>query len=313
MRYVFIVNPVAGKGIAIQTVVPMVEKYFENSNHNYKIYITKEAGEAKVLAQQEALVGDDVVVFGCGGEGTCFEVLNGIVSHPNAIFGIIPCGSANDFLKLFESSDTFLDIDSQINGECTAIDLIKCDDEYCFNVCSVGIDATIAKDMTIFKNWMFISGSMAYKLALVKNFLFSRLGERLKVTVDGVTTFEGDFFFGVCANGTSYGGGYTPAPKASPEDEKLDFALIKKINRFKVLPFIKCYEKGELDGFDYVTTGNCTVMSIESKKPIPVNRDGEIIMKCNVRFELARRAVRLLVPKGAKKKYEEFLNFAKNT
>lgn len=313
MRYVFIVNPIAGKGIAVQTVVPMVEKYFENSNHNYKIYVTKHAGEAKVLAEQEALIGDDVVVFGCGGEGTCFEVLNGIAAHPNAIFGIIPCGSANDFLKLFESSEPFLDIDSQINGECTTIDLIRCDDEYCFNMCSVGIDAIIAKDMTIFKNWKFVSGKMAYNLALVKNFLFSRLGEKLKVTIDGTNTFEGNYLFGVCANGCTYGGGFTPAPYASPEDERLDYVFVKKINRLRVLPFIKHYKNGQLEGFDYVSTGNCMVMNIESNKPIPVNRDGEIIMKQKVRFELARRAIRFLVPKGAKKKYEEFLNFAKNT
>lgn len=313
MRFVFIINPVAGKGNAAQTVVPMVEQYFADNTADYKIYITSQAGQAKQYAQIEASVGDEVVIFGCGGEGTCFEVLNGMAAYPNAIFGIIPCGSANDFLKLFESTDPFLDIESQLNGEYTAIDLIKCDDEYCFNVCSVGIDAVIAKDMTIFKNWKFVSGSMAYKLALVKNFLFSKLGERLKITLDGTTAFEGDFFFAVCANGCSYGGGYMPAPKASPEDEKLDFALVKKINRLKVLPFIKSYEKGELDGYDYVSTGNCTVMSIESKKPIPVNRDGEITMKRNVRFELARRAVRFLVPAGAVKKYEEIFNFAKST
>lgn len=313
MRYVFIINPVAGKGNAEQTVVPMVEQYFADNTADYKIYVTSQAGQAKTYADSEASVGDDVTVFACGGEGTCFEVLNGIVAHPNAVFGIIPCGSANDFLKLFDSAESFLDLESQLGGECTAIDLIKCDDEYCFNVCSVGIDAIIARDMSIFKNWKFVSGSMAYKLALVKNFLFSRLGEHLNITLDGAKTTEGDFLFAVCANGCTYGGGYMPAPKASPEDERLDFALVKKINRFRILPFIKDYEKGDIDGYDYVTTGNCMVMNIESKKAIPVNRDGEIIMKQNVRFELARRAVRLLVPNGAVKKYEEFFNFAKNT
>ncbi len=313
MRYVFIINPVAGKGNATQMVVPMVEQYFENNKADYKIYITSHAGQAKLYAEQEASVGDEVVIFGCGGEGTCFEVLNGMVAYPNAIFGIIPCGSANDFLKLFESTDPFLDIESQLNGSYTNIDLIKCCDEYCFNVCSVGIDAVIAKDMAIFKNWKFVSGSMAYKLALVKNFLFSKLGERLKITIDGTTVFEGDFLFAVCANGCSYGGGYLPAPNASPEDGKLNFVLIKKVNRLKILSFIKNYEKGKIDGYDYVSTGNCTVMSVESIKPIPVNRDGEITMKQNVWFELARRTVRFLVPAGAVKKYEEIFNFAKST
>ena len=303
MRCVFIINPVAGKGKGVQTVTPMIEQYFSRNAAPYEVYITSGPREAQIFAQTEAAKGDEVVIFACGGEGTCFEVLNGMVSYPNAIFGVIPCGSANDFLKLFESTAPFCDIESQLNGIPTPIDLVKCDDEYCINGCSIGMDAMVANDMGIFKNWKFVSGSMAYKLAIVKNFFFVKIGVPLKVTIDGSNVHSGEFLFAVCANGCAYGGGYMPAPNANPEDGKLDYALVKKLSRLKIPGFLKHYEKGEFGHLECAAAGNCTVMEVTAQKPTPVNRDGEIIMKTSVRFELARRAVRFLVPAGAVKKY----------
>ena len=110
-------------------------------------------------------------MFACGGEGTVFEVLNGTVGYSNVELGVIPCGSANDFLKFFESRDNFLDIAEQIDGETVEMDLIKAGKNYCLNGCSVGMDAIVARDMSIFKNWPLVSGSFAYTLAIVKTFL----------------------------------------------------------------------------------------------------------------------------------------------
>ena len=42
-----------------------------------------------------------ITVFACGGDGTMYEVLNGIVGYKNRNFGVIPTGSCNDFLKIF--------------------------------------------------------------------------------------------------------------------------------------------------------------------------------------------------------------------
>ena len=54
--------------------------------------------------------GEELRIFAAGGEGTAFEVLNGVVGFDNVSIGVIPCGSANDFLKYFGNKEEFFDI-----------------------------------------------------------------------------------------------------------------------------------------------------------------------------------------------------------
>ena len=215
--------------------------------------------------------------------------------------GVIPCGSANDFLKFFKSREKFLDIAAQIDGEAIEMDLIKAGNKYCLNGCSVGMDAVVARDMSIFKRWPMVSGSFAYTLAIVKTFL-GKLGITANISVDGETPQRKNCLFAVIANAPYYGGGYKGAPEAVPYDNKLDFTLVDKISKLKILKFLGIYKKGEHKKLDCCTLKNCTSMEFASEKPIPVNLDGEIIETTNMKFELVKSAVKFVVPKGVANK-----------
>lgn len=297
MRYIFYINPVAGKGNAQEEIINSVKSYFASKSEEIKIHITTAIGDAQADAKREAETGDSIRMFACGGEGTVFEVLNGIVGYDNVELGVIPCGSANDFLKFFNSRDSFLNIAEQIDGETVEMDLIKAGDKYCLNGCSVGMDAVVARDMALFKNWPLVSGSFAYTLAIVKTFL-GKLGITADISVDGEAPQRKNCLFAVIANAPYYGGGYKGAPKAVPYDNKLDFTLVDKISKLKILKFLGVYKKGEHKKLDCCTLKNCTSMEFTSDKPIPVNLDGEIIETTNMKFELVKNAVKFVVPKG---------------
>ena len=96
MRDVYIINPTAGKQDSSANLIEQIKLYYGN---DAKIIITEGVGDAKIKAEKEAQTGDEVRIFACGGDGTCFEVLNGIVGYENVSLGVIPIGSANDFLK----------------------------------------------------------------------------------------------------------------------------------------------------------------------------------------------------------------------
>ena len=297
MRYVFYVNPAAGKGDSQEGIINSIKNYFADKAEEFKIHITKAIGDAKADAKCEAETGDDIRMFACGGEGTVFEVLNGIAGHSNVELGVIPCGSANDFLKFFESRDNFLNIDEQIDGETVEMDLIKAGDSYCLNGCSVGMDAVVARDMSIFKNWPGVNGSLAYNLAIVKTFL-GKLGITADISVDGEAPERKNCLYAVIANAPYYGGGFMGAPDAVPYDNKLDFTLVDNISKLKILKFLGLYKKGEHKSLDCCTLKNCTSMEFTSSKPIPVNLDGEIIETDHMKFELVKKAVKFVVPKG---------------
>lgn len=297
MRYVFYVNPAAGKGEAQEGIINSIKSYFADKTEILKIHITKAIGDAKESAKREAETGDSIRMFACGGEGTVFEVLNGIAGHDNVELGVIPCGSANDFLKFFESRDSFLDISEQIDGEAVEMDLIKAGDNYCLNGCSVGMDAVVARDMSIFKNWPGVTGSLAYNLAIVKTFL-GKLGITADISVDGEVPQRRNCLFAVIANAPYYGGGFKGAPDAVPYDNKLDFTLVDNISKLKILKFLGLYKKGEHKSLDCCTLKNCSSMEFTAEKPIPVNLDGEIIETNHMKFELVKKAVKFVVPKG---------------
>lgn len=302
MKYVFIINPIAGKGNGEQ-LIPEIKKAFEN-REDYEIFVTTRDGEGTEIARKLAKSGEKIRIFACGGEGTSFEVVNGIVGYNNVEFGVIPCGSANDFLKTFTDKQRFFNIDAQIEGETVEIDLIKADEFYCINCCSVGMDAIVADGMRDFKRLPGVSGNAAYKLSLVKTFL-GKIGLKLRIAIDGKWRETKDYLFAVCANGSVYGGGFKAAPKATPFDEILDFVIIKPVSKLKIPGLVKVYESGNHEGLDICEMGRCTAMEIESDESMPINLDGELIHRKKIKFEIAKKALRFVLPNGVQIKCEQ--------
>ena len=296
MRDVYIINPTAGKQDSSTTLIEQIKLYYGD---DAKIIITEGIGDAKIKAQKEAKTGDEVRIFACGGDGTCFEVLNGIVGYENASLGVIPIGSANDFLKFFgkESKKDFLNIEKQKYGKAVPVDLIKAGDYYCLNQCCAGMDAMVADDMTIFKRLPLVSGPMAYNLAIVKT-LLRRLGIKAKLRIDDKKEKIGRFLFAVCANAPAYGGGYMSAPNSNPFDGTLNWLSVDVISRLRILKFLPVYKAGKHEGLSFCSTGECQSFEIITEKPIPVSLDGEILHTTNIKCEIVKKAINFIVPEN---------------
>ena len=103
MKNYFIVNPIAGEGKGLEVVKEQINhlNLYLKADNEFEILLTTRPKEAIVLAKKICEENKDTAinVFACGGDGTSFEVLNGIIQYPNVNFGIIPVGSCNDFLR----------------------------------------------------------------------------------------------------------------------------------------------------------------------------------------------------------------------
>lgn len=299
MRYVLITNPAAGKRDPSKTVLPPVRHFFLEQGLNPVCYLTREPGEAVKLAAREAGREGPVRIYAIGGDGTLAEVAQGAAGKENAEIGIFPCGTGNDYVRSFAPRQRFLSPKLQVAGASKPVDLIRSELGVSINLCSVGMDARVSLETKRLKRIPFLSGSAAYDLALLKT-LAGRIGENLRIRIDGGKEFEGCFLFVLAASGQYYGGGYRGAPKAVPDDGLLDFVLIRKPPPLRIPKLAGMYKAGrhigakEFDGI--LTFRRGTEMEVFADKPVASNRDGEIALVQAASYRVLPHAVRFIVP-----------------
>lgn len=298
MRHVFLINPAAGKHQAAMQLIPQIEAFFQARGEEYKICVTQQPGHATQMARQEAEAGGPVRLYACGGDGTLLETMEGIIGKSNAQITHYPCGSANDYVRMFPCHEAFSDLEQLADGVCVPADGILCNGRLALNICSMGMDADVANRMSRYKRWPLVSGPTAYRLGVVETF-FHKFGRDLHVTMhtaDGVVERQGRYLFALAASGQYYGGGYRGAPQASPFDGLLDFVLIDVIGRLQVPGFLKRYRAGEHIGTPGCQFFRGTRMEITSAGPAVVNVDGECQTAEHIVFEVLPGAVPFVLP-----------------
>lgn len=302
MKYVFIVNPVAGKKKAGE-FIPEIEKICRAKGVDYEIYRTSGAGDARKYTRQLGESGEEVSVFGCGGDGTLFEVINGAVGFDNLRVGTFPLGSGNDFVRNFGKKRDFLDVLSQLEGESRKIDLIKCGEKYAVSQCSMGLDAEVCAKQAAFKKLPLVSGEMAYTASLVFCIL-TKSSNVFEISIDDGEFVTYDLLFSLCGNARYYGGGYKGTPLAICDDGLLDFVIVRK--DMPVIKFLKVmgdYKAGKHLDWDRVVFKRGRKMTVRSKKFSAVNVDGECEFVKERTFEIVPEAINFIFPSGID--YEE--------
>ncbi|HHV31734.1 diacylglycerol/lipid kinase family protein [Caproiciproducens sp. LBM24188] len=302
MRYIFIINPTAGKRNPYQTVFPQIASYCRQQGIEYTVHITAQPRQATELTRQHGSKGDAVRVYAIGGDGTLSEVAAGAFGMPNVEVGAIPCGSGNDYVKTFGAAEDFLSPEKQIHAASRWVDMIESNGQRSLNESSVGLDAKVGMESERLKRILsmgkFVNGPAIYKTALVKT-LFGPLENHLRICIDG-TYFEGNYLFAIAASGKYYGGGFCCAPSAVPDDGLLDFILIQKPPLLRIPARVALFREGKhltspkFNGL--LTFRRGKRMSVEADRPVAANFDGEYRLIQKESFQVLPRAIRFLLP-----------------
>lgn len=304
MKHIFIINPQAGRGGADHWLVERITSAFADAPQLFEIYITTHAGDGTnhvTRRCQDHTEGEELCFYGCGGDGTLNEVATAILDYPFASLGVIPCGTGNDFIKNFPGHD-FMDLAAQRAGCTATLDLISCNGRVAINICNAGLDADVARDITMFKRLPFCGGSMAYIVSLCKNF-FGKLGQWGTVCCDGTPDPPRELLVLVVANGSFYGGSFCGAPHAQVDDGLLDVVIVPKISHLKILGVLPRYQKGRhtVDGdlIELVAYRKCRQIFVTYARPITLCIDGDTMVVQSVEAHILPGALRVRLPAPA--------------
>lgn len=300
-KHLFIVNPAAGGKDRTEAVRAQAARAFQGREESYAVYVTAGPLDATAAVRRAAVAlerGGRLRVYACGGDGTLNECVNGAAGLPQVAVTHFPCGTGNDFIKMFGGEKArFLDLAQLLDGEVRPIDVIDVNGRLSVNICSVGIDARIGTQVHNYSHIPLIGGAGGYAVSTVVN-VIRGVTRPLRIKC-GEFTYTGDVTLVCACNGRYYGGLFHPMPTARPDDGVIDFLVVRGVSRLAFARLVGKYAKGRWQDMGHLITHlRNSDMEIESDTELVVNVDGERVYGKSVRFRLLPGGVNFIFPRG---------------
>lgn len=284
----------AGKGKA-KYMAETIDIYMKNREINYDIRFTNKSKEAEFMASLAIIEGFDRIVS-VGGDGTVYEILNGMVGK-NAVLGVIPAGTGNDFSRSIGiERDVYKALDTIIFGDIKNIDCGLANGRYFINVAGLGIDTEILREVQNVKPYL--SGKWAYLAGVFKT-LFKFKYKQVKLILDK-KVYNKEILLMAFANGRYYGGGMKISPDSDLEDGYIDICIIHKISKWRILGLFPTIFYGKHINVREVTLHKAKHIVLKSHDPLEINLDGDLVGTTPLSLEVVPKAIKILVPKNKK-------------
>ena len=296
MKHLFIINPAAGSKDRTESYRENIERVCRKHAVDYEIAVSKAPGNCTEIARQAAQTGEEYRIYACGGDGTLNEVVSGVAGYDNVAVTMFCGGSGNDFVKIFNETEPFRDLEQLLNCKETVFDLVRCNEDICLNICSVGLDARIGTDVSRYKRLPLLSGFRAYAVSTVVN-VIKGIAEHYVVEIDG-QRLDGERTMICACNGRFYGGGFNPVPEADPTDGLLDVLVVEKVSRLKVAGVVGKYKAGHYKELPEIIRHYKTdKLRIICDQPTSISLDGELRTAQTVDISVAKEKLRFFYPK----------------
>ena len=296
MKHLFIINPAAGSRDRSEAYRRQIERICGEKSLDYQIRISEAPGHCTEIARQAAQTGEEYRIYACGGDGTLNEVVCGVAGYDNVAVTAYVGGSGNDFVKIFNETEPFKDLEQLLDCREATFDLVRCNEDVSLNICSVGLDARIGTDVSRYKRLPLLSGFRAYAVSTLIN-VIKGIAEHYVVEIDG-QKIDGKQTMICACNGRFYGGGFNPVPEADPTDGLLDVLVVKKVSRLQVAGVVGKYKNGQYAKLKKIIQHFRTdKLRIICDKPTSINLDGELRTAQVIDISIAKEKLRFFFPK----------------
>lgn len=286
MKHVFIVNPKAGNGSALETLKGLL-----GDRDHCEIYSSAGVEDTiSFIRSRCAEEREETVCFiACGGDGTVNSVANGVLQADNAAMSVLPLGSGNDYVKAFGGKEGFQNIDALLSAEAHPVDVIRVNDRFCVNAFHFGLDSAVANTMNLVKPKPIIGGRHAYATGVLKALICS-MRTPCSIRVDGEEFHSGNMLLCTVTCGEYVGGSYRCAPRTQVDDGMAEICLVKPVSRLRFLKLMNAYKRGEhltdprFQSIILYRRGK--VVEVDGGPGFLVSLDGEVISGSSFRAEV---------------------------
>ena len=283
MKTLAIVNPAAGFGKCAKLLGPAIDR-LHASGIEFDVAMTERAGHATELAR-EAFKNGYRRFFAVGGDGTSFEMVNGLFpeawngvsQEERPTLGFLPLGTGNSFLKDFTDEGVEFGIKAIIENRSQPCDVIKLKHKageiYYINILSLGFVADVC--MLANRRFKFL-GAASYGLAVV--LCLASFKKRIfKLRLDGVEQKDPPNTALLIFNNSKYtGGNMMLAPYAETGDGYIDIVRWSADRFDFIRNFPKCYDGSHIH-HPLIWTGRSKHIDLDFDEPIDIMIDGEVM------------------------------------
>jgi YegS/Rv2252/BmrU family lipid kinase len=301
-RLRLIVNPRAGRGGGGATLAEL-RAALDSHGLDHDVVETTGPGSATQAARDALAEGIEYLVA-VGGDGTVHEVVNGMFDGdapiaPRAILGVVGAGSGCDFVRTFGlnigveriarhfATETIQPIDV---GRVTFTDADGAPAQRLFaNIAEVGYGAEAVRRAARYPRWM---GRLRYLFAAYGAI---RVMARPRTTVSlAHADVVRELVNLVVANAQFFGGGMKIAPRALPDDGRLNVQLFFG-PRSQVFTLTQRIYRGEHLPNPHISEYQSPTVVVTPATPLPVEADGEYLGTTPATFSLLDKALRLKI------------------
>lgn len=233
----------------------------------------------------------DLVIVG-GGDGTLNAVVDALVDTQLPL-GILPLGTANDLARTLGIPNSLPEACEIIaHGLMKRIDLGWVNGKHFFNVASMGLSVKITEKLTkeVKRRW----GIFAYAATALQVIWESRPFSaeiRIKDTSIQVKTVQI-----AVGNGRYYGGGMAVVHDATIDDQRLDLYSLEIKHWWEMILLLPAMRQGRHIHSRKVRVLQGKEIEVYTRKPRPINTDGEITAYTPATFRVIPMAISVLVP-----------------
>ncbi|MFN6525648.1 lipid kinase [Nostoc sp. ChiSLP03a] len=237
----------------------------------------------------------DLVIIG-GGDGTLNAAVDALIETQLPL-GILPLGTANDLARTLGIPNTLNEACKIIgDGHLQRIDLGCVNGKHFFNVASMGLSVKITQRLTkeVKRRW----GVFAYAATALQVLLEAR-PFTAEIAINGELVRVKTVQIAV-GNGRYYGGGMAVADDATIDDQRLDLYSLEIEHWWQVILLLPAMRGGRHIHWQSVRSHQGQEIEIHTRKPRPINTDGEITTYTPAHFRVIPKAIAVFVPPESK-------------